>query len=407
MNQDPVNSELRLEIFLMGTLDYHQLFQFYQLVNIHKNKEWQVDWYEDIPKLISSRKSQYILSNRLYTKIYELIDLGKLVLEAPSNSSSVGRVVVYIQDGLMPSFQIRTQSTFSSNLSNAFASIWQKVRDLTTELERIARTIKLTPTCYTWLLRIRKHTPDSDRLIDSSASGDSSYPLITEIQTAFTNIDSASRIGEMILIKLVEEEKEQYLIICQDNESEDIVINRLYYLTIAKMRIKQLIQSYSTMYDENIKRIEGQLDRLLNSSLISPKIKISKLNELLLLRHNIVSFSTQFKKFRDQMQLVKNFIQFHCGVFLNMSETRLTHFLRGVIESEKACLELFYTGPLENMANISEAEIRSASDFVEEITDIFEIKVNMHLQTSIRRWTIILAVLSFYLIIFTIFGFHL
>jgi len=400
MSQDLNRCDFIVEFVLMGILDHNKLSKLYQLTkDAHNAKEWQVDWYEDIPKLISSGKSQFESPSSLYDKTFELTDLGKLTLRTPSSYLGIEDVSIYLQEGLEMSFLIRTQNTFNHNLSNGFASFVKRVKDSNTELERIAENIGLTPTSYTWTVRIQKCTIDTDQLI-SDGLGSGTNSIVSALQTTFNNVDSASRIGKTLLVKLVEGGKEQYFILCLGEENEDIAIDKLYYLAIAKWQIKQLIQSFRLTYSDSMRRLEEQL----NDHILSPKVKPSRLNELLLLRRNIILSSNQSKKMRDQIQLVKNFLQFHCGDFLNEKEDRLIDSLRGIIESERMGLELFYIGPLENLAIKSEEEVQSILDSVEGITDIFTTEVNLQLQGSIRKLTLITTLIAILSLVITIIG---
>lgn len=254
---------------------------------------------------------------------------------------------------------------------------------------KLAESIGLTPVVSTFTVRFHKQENSNEvglRLETQSRS----HPLFDSLCAVQANVQGGSVIDGVMVIKLVAEEIEQYLVFPPEGYDNDIALSKLYYLTLGKCRIKQLREQFKQLYIDNIKKLEEELH--VHASTI--KLKTSTLNQLLRLRRRVIDLSERSRRLREQTELGKNFLEFHCGSFLKSTEKPLSKDAKGVIEIERVKLELFFLNPLDTLTKSVEADLYSLMNSVEAVSDIFATEVNLRLQISVKRLTVIATVVS-------------
>ncbi len=331
-----------VDFVLMGVINYDSLVNLFKASNSFSNEKWRIEWSQDIPKVASLKKSESVLPHEFYERIYDLIDLGVLVFEDKSGNFPFGRIYIYIHDNMCPSFQIRTKLRYECSSSNPNKELLEKIRDFDRMLVDFAKSIGLIPLTNCWTVRY-------DFLDSITNSAKLNVDNLAKLRNDFfedeaVNIDSCSLIDQTFMVKMLEEGREEYLVLDLFQSELDFALNRFYYLMLLKTRIKHLVEQLKSIYTENIQNMEEESRK----HKLVKKVRASEVSQLLALRESIVKVSERFGILKNQVELIRNFLRFHLHSFLDeTTESCLDQTTKGVIQSEKLTLEIFYLGPLE------------------------------------------------------------
>jgi hypothetical protein len=390
-----VSRNCTVDFILMGVLEADELRTFYDHSKTSlSTTEWQIDWCEDITNSVSAKHRKFE-PHEFYERIYHVRDLGTLSLEKPQSKSLLfKRITLYVHECLSPSFQVRGHLALSWSSEQPLSNMWDQIKKADRSLTDFTRSLGLRPLISTWTVRL-----------DPSGSGRESMTFsLKEPRTLTTdlfgensvNLDSACVVGDTILMKLLEEGREQYLIVCPSHVNQDMALSRLYYLMLAKSKIRALLSELRAVYSENLRNMESQF----KTHRLIKKVSPSQVSELLALRENVVRVSDEFRVLKNQVELVEGFLEFHTNDYLNnMQETPIVDQMKGVIESEKVSLKLFYLAPLRSITKSIEENLAESLGYITSISDIFSTQADLQLQIHIERLSIIaiiVAVLSLF-----------
>lgn len=379
-------SEYAIDYVVMGTLDYPGLASLHARSSALEDMEgWRVDWYEDISQIAqqSEKSAKVIAPQEYYERLYSVVDLGLFVFEVKGESFGPVRVRIFVHNSILPSYQIRAQSTFRHNETesrSALRHLWQHIRAVNSGLQAVATSVRLVPEVATWTVRetLREGSPVQSEDIRSTALEFAS--ILKDEPIVF---ESASLVeDDFAAFKMLDQGSEYYLIV-SPNRPNDFAVSRLYYLTLAKARIKHLLDELKHVHVESVENLEQAVEKYQTVVRISPR----ELNRILRLRNSITKDWDAFRVRRSHVDLALGFLEFHVGRFFErVNETPLVRYTPGTVLTDRAEVELFYVQPLRDLVTRLDEDLKEALALVSSILEVFTIDVNLRLQ--VLNWRV-------------------
>ncbi len=364
-----------IETVFFGTLSLEELEKFYTRKSKAKY-DLNINWQTDISKIISKKINSNFedLGDQDREFIFNIEELGYISLEQEEPRAI--KLYGFIEHGIIPSFQIRIRTTFEgahdhATLEDAFGILMDQIRTAKTMLSKEGLIIK-----------------DCVSMINVSENYSQSITRVMEVAvSSIGEPHSASVIGNTVLLKIISESFNYFIILNPQNTQ--LMIN-LYFLRIAKEKIKVLIGSIKLFRSKELADLKNSIDYY---NVLSKSKKFS-VEKFLLTRESALKRLNYLRQIKRERELLLMFIESHLDTFFSTQEGFADKSKNRVIKSEKDELRFYYLNPLENLISDSERDLMEIRDHLTELSEIYSILTNIHLQKVIIIFTVILSALT-------------
>lgn len=385
--------ELRcsVNVSLIGALSYEELSALHRISLAElQNNGWRIDWYEAIDELVQSKQTlDFIPPNQFYRKTYQVTDLGLLHVGNFKNSTLIRKCSTHVRESICPNFQMHTTYVKAYPLSSDTNSlIWADVRACVGLLNSLLIEAGLRATHETITICFECESGPNDP-INALAKNLSRHGGLLVIGDESIEIISASMLEGSLVVRTADADRERVLVFSLNRESR-LGLDRLYYLMIAKRRIKELIAHLETIYVADLQSIQEEIARLR----FTGQVRNSDVEKLLELRNRIAERSGKYKRVRSHVDLTTSFLNLHVAPLFSANEVVVFEGLPGFAKYENDHLVTFYTNSLQTMVEGTNKLIDENLAFLTTLTEIFLIKVNLHSQVIIERLQLIAVIVA-------------
>lgn len=384
-----------IDCALLGTLSYGELHALWKTAadSQFAKEGWRIDWYEDIALLVRERQSPVvpIAPYEFYERLYNVRDLGLFRLEAFGEDNPIQEVSIYVQDSILPSYQIRSRSRIISEGSSlSFKHVWTHIKCINDSLVDIAQFVGIYPQIHTWTVRLDSESRFEEETYQQLVDNRVDF-LLSLLGEESALVESASVVGSRLwVVKILVTGAEQFLILDFDGE-RGFAISRLYYLLIGEERIKRLLTRVKTDYLTTLSDLNAQMRLHHGINQASP----AELAKLARLRGQFIDKADDLRAVQAQAQLAQSFLEFHLQPFLEaIPENVLLLDTPKVIETERSQLDLFFLRPMRYAIQRTSEALEDMERHLSTYVEILSIQTSLRNQVLMERLEIIAVAIA-------------